>query len=229
MDVIDGDDRARPRRRAGDLRYLRLLRPASAVCAHVSSTPGRERPARPRPGPPSAARYRVAHALLRVLAPSAIARAGGTPRRPLSSRPSRYQSGPESLTTPASERSARTTGHRHRLDRSPRLRTTARTHVVPLFVLSYCKDATPTIAPSVATPSVSSTFCVIAIDSPIGRHLSARQVEPRQPLLAGDHFDAPQNVHARLVYSHVNQSRVVTWLVQSDSTASIVAVTPCGN
>lgn len=90
------------------------------------------------PGPRPATRQGVAHALLPVLPPSPLASARGTPRRPLSSQLSLYQSGAESLNGRAIERSVRTMGHRRRLDRSPRLRTTARTHVVPVFVLDHC-------------------------------------------------------------------------------------------
>jgi hypothetical protein len=55
-----------------------------------------------------------------------------------------YQSGAESLNARAIKRSARATGHRRRLDRSPRLRTAARRHVVPVFVLGHCNAATST-------------------------------------------------------------------------------------
>ena len=88
------------------------------------------------------------HALLRVLTPSQAPCAGGTPGRPLSSRPSRHRSGAESPNARAIVRSVRATGRRRGRRRSPRLRTTARTCVVPLFVLGHCEDSTPTIAPT---------------------------------------------------------------------------------
>ena len=133
------------RRLAFDLRCLRLLRPASAVRDHRHRRPGRVRPAGTAPGPRSAARGRVAHALLRVLTPSPIALARGTPRRPLSSPPSLHRSGAESLNARAIERSVLATGLRRGRRQSPRLRTTARTQVVPLFVLGHCNAAPPTI------------------------------------------------------------------------------------
>ncbi|MBY0492841.1 MAG: hypothetical protein K2Y23_01380 [Cyanobacteria bacterium] len=53
-------------------------------------------------GPRSADDQGVAHALLRVLAPSPIAPARGTPRRPLSSLLSLYRSRAESFNARAS-------------------------------------------------------------------------------------------------------------------------------
>jgi hypothetical protein len=137
MDVIDVDDRARTWRLACDLRLLRRLWPASAVCAHVSSTPGRERPA----GAAARATIRGGRAgrsrSHSGTDPSAIARAGGAPRRPLGSLPALYQSGAESLTAHAIGRPAREAGRDQRRHRSPQLRTTARNHAVPPLVLIY--------------------------------------------------------------------------------------------
>lgn len=134
----DGLIRDRRRIRGGSASAVRDLPPRRR---------GRERPPGAAAGPRSADDQGVAHALFWALALSPPALAGGRPRRPLSSPPLRDRSAGESLRARPIGRSARESGRCRGLRRSLRLRTTARTHVVPLFVLSLCSAATPLPAP----------------------------------------------------------------------------------